>query len=169
LKPSTGATVRDHRNAVRDRSESLSAIDRNHCPQSPESAGGAGESKIEAALTFYFDRNFGKRFPELIRQGRPPFSVEYHHDPKDKFKFKDTTPDDEWLAKVGAERWTVFSHDRKFHEDLPAVAAIKQHSIGCFYIWGAEVPLWDKLGCFMRGYNMILNATKQTPKPLSTI
>src|ERR1700694_4503019 len=38
LKPSTGATVRDHRNAVRDRSESLSAIDRNHCPHSSESA-----------------------------------------------------------------------------------------------------------------------------------
>src|ERR1700676_1913878 len=38
LKPSTGATVRDHRNVVRDRSESLSAINRNTCPQSPESA-----------------------------------------------------------------------------------------------------------------------------------
>src|ERR1700693_4921692 len=38
LKLSTGATVRDHRNAVRDRSESLSAIDRNHCPHSSESA-----------------------------------------------------------------------------------------------------------------------------------
>ena len=34
-----GAAVRDHRNAVRDRSESLSAINRNTCPQSPESAG----------------------------------------------------------------------------------------------------------------------------------
>src|SRR6266446_7981270 len=47
LKPSTGATVRDHRNAVRDQSESLSAIDRNHCPHSPESAtaDGAGIRK----------------------------------------------------------------------------------------------------------------------------
>jgi mismatch-specific thymine-DNA glycosylase len=33
-----GAAVRDHRNAVRDRSESLSAINRNPRPQSPESA-----------------------------------------------------------------------------------------------------------------------------------
>src|SRR3984885_13661934 len=38
LKLSTGAAVRDHRNAVRDRSESLSAIDRNQCPHSQESA-----------------------------------------------------------------------------------------------------------------------------------
>jgi len=38
LNLSMGATVRDHRNAVRDRSESLSAIDRNRCPHSPEPA-----------------------------------------------------------------------------------------------------------------------------------
>src|ERR1700674_1971402 len=43
LKLSTGATVRDHRNAVRDRSESLSACDRNPCPHSPESASTAHE------------------------------------------------------------------------------------------------------------------------------
>src|SRR6202162_6320037 len=42
LKPSMGAAVRDHRNAGRDRSESLSAINRNTCPQSPESAVEAG-------------------------------------------------------------------------------------------------------------------------------
>ena len=38
IKPSTGIAVRVHRNAVRDRSERPSAIDRNHCPFSPESA-----------------------------------------------------------------------------------------------------------------------------------
>ncbi|MBV9629077.1 MAG: hypothetical protein JO230_13345 [Xanthobacteraceae bacterium] len=54
-----------------------------------------------------------------IRMARPPFAVEYHHDPKCKFKFKDNTPDDEWLSKVAAEGWIVFSHDRKFHTLLP--------------------------------------------------
>jgi hypothetical protein len=38
MKPSTGATVRNHRNAVRLRPESVSAFKWNHCPQSPESA-----------------------------------------------------------------------------------------------------------------------------------
>ena len=50
LKPSTGAAVRDHRNAVRDRSESLSAIDRNHCPHSPESAITHRRASYEAVL-----------------------------------------------------------------------------------------------------------------------
>jgi hypothetical protein len=36
MKPSTGAAVRLHRNAVRDRPESLSAFKRNACPPSPE-------------------------------------------------------------------------------------------------------------------------------------
>lgn len=38
MKPSTGADVRLHRNAVRDRPESLSAFVWNACPPSPESA-----------------------------------------------------------------------------------------------------------------------------------
>src|ERR1700674_4803434 len=36
MKPSTGAAVRLHRNAVRDRPESLSAFKWNACPPSPE-------------------------------------------------------------------------------------------------------------------------------------
>jgi hypothetical protein len=36
MNPSTGAAVRLHRNAVRDRPESLSAFKWNACPPSPE-------------------------------------------------------------------------------------------------------------------------------------
>jgi hypothetical protein len=51
MKPSTGAAVRLHRNAVRDRPESLSAFKWNACPPSPEyptsrrSAGNSGFSR----------------------------------------------------------------------------------------------------------------------------
>jgi hypothetical protein len=38
MKPSTGAAVRLHRNAVRDRPDSLAAFKRNACPLSAESA-----------------------------------------------------------------------------------------------------------------------------------
>jgi hypothetical protein len=68
------------------------------------------------------------------------------------------------LAKVGAEGWIVFSHDRKFHKELPAIAAIKQHSIGCFYLWGAQMPIWDKLVCFARGSAMIKKTAAQVKK-----
>ena len=42
MKPSTGTAVRLHRNAVRDRPESLSAFKWNACPPSPEYASRAG-------------------------------------------------------------------------------------------------------------------------------
>ena len=55
-----GAAVRDHRNAVRDRSESLSAINRNTCPQSPESARDHNRDKD-------FRKKYGIDFAEYQR------------------------------------------------------------------------------------------------------
>jgi hypothetical protein len=96
---------------------------------------------------------------------RPPFTVEYHQDPNCKFKFVQETPDDEWLPKVGAQGWFVCSHDRKFHTILTECAAIKQYNIGCFYLWGASEPVWDKLRCFMSAYNGILRRAEGTRRP----
>jgi len=95
---------------------------------------------------------------------KPPFSVEFHHDPHNRFRFNEKTPDDEWLAKVGAAGWIAFSHDRKWHNELPACAAIKQHKVGCFYLAGGAMPVWDKLHCLMRGYEGIKDCiAKQKP------
>jgi PIN domain-containing protein len=116
-------------------------------------------------LTFYFDRNFGTRFPEIIRRARPPFSVEYHHDPKNKFRFAQDTPDDVWLSKVAAEGWIVFSHDRKFHTLLPERSAIKQYSAGCFYLPGANRATWEKTRYFLRWFDGISNRASATAKP----
>jgi PIN like domain len=116
-------------------------------------------------LTFYFDRNFGKRFPEAIRTARPPFTVEYHHDPKNKFRFKQDVPDDEWLSKVGVEGWIVFSHDRKFHTLQAEQSAIKQYKAGCFYLPGANDVTWDKTRYFMRWVDGIVKRALTEPKP----
>jgi len=114
-------------------------------------------------LTFYFDRCFGTRFPEALWRARPPFGVEYHHNKRNRFP-KDTQ-DDVWLNAVGAQGWIVFSHDRRFHDQSPAVAAIKQHGIGCFYLWGANADTWSKLACFVRGYGRIERLVHETPRP----
>lgn len=115
-----------------------------------------------ASLTFYFDRCFGKRFPEALQKMQTPFGVEYHDSPTNKFK--DDMGDDEWLKIVGAKNWIVLSHDKKWHGEMPAMAAIKEHKIGCFYLWGAQVPTWDKYVCLARTYDKI-KARLNTPKP----
>jgi hypothetical protein len=114
------------------------------------------------SLTFYFDRCFGKRFPEALEKMNTPFKVEYHDSRSNNFRQE--MPDDEWLAIVGQKNWFVFSHDRKFHDDAPAMEAIKQHKIGCFYLWGASVPTWDKYVCLARAYDKIKQRLS-TPKP----
>ena len=45
-----------------------------------------------------------------------------------------------------------------------AIAAIKEHKIGCFYLWGASVPTWDKYICLAIAYRRIKDRLR-TPKP----
>jgi hypothetical protein len=77
----------------------------------------------------------------MVEQMKPPFKVESHYKPK----LRDDTPDDEWLSLVGENGWTVISHDCRFHKESPALEAIKQFKIKCFYLWGAQVPVWTRL------------------------
>jgi hypothetical protein len=114
-------------------------------------------------LTFYFDRCFGKRFPEALWKAKPPFSVEWHHSKKNNFP--QNIQDDEWLTIVGPKEWVVFSHDRKFHDESPSVAAIKQHNIGCFYLWGAQAETWEKMRYFIRRYDSINALVSSAKRP----
>jgi len=115
-----------------------------------------------AALTFYFDRNFGKRFPEALALTKPPFLVEYHHSKKNNFRHD--MSDDEWLEICGRNGWFCFSHDRKFHETTVEAAAVRLHRVGVFYLPGANQSTWDKLSYFVRAYPKILAHTG-SPRP----
>lgn len=96
---------------------------------------------------------------------QPPFSVQFHDDPANKFRFDQNTPDDEWLAKVANEGWIIFSHDRKFHKILAECSAIKQHNGACFYLPGGAYPIWEKLTAFTRSYDGIMKRIRATRKP----
>lgn len=113
--------------------------------------------------TLYFDRCFGKSLPDLIRRAKPPFGVEYHHDPNNNFP--QNMEDDEWLNAVGSQGWIVFSHDRRFHSDGPSITAIRQHKIGCFYLSGASLPIWDKFRIFAKHYKRVEDIIRDTRKP----
>jgi hypothetical protein len=112
-------------------------------------------------LTLYFDRCFGKRLPNIVQSARPPFDVKSHFGEG----FGDKTPDDEWLATVGKKGWIVLSYDSKFHLDSPALAAIEQFGIGCFYLWGAQLPTWDQLCVLTRAYPKIVEHINVKRKP----
>lgn len=92
---------------------------------------------------------------------RPPFAVESHY----KQGFADEMPDDEWLTIVGKKGWIVLSHDAKFHREAPALEAIRQHKVACFYLWGAQVPVWNKVGHLTAVYPKIRNVTNREKRP----
>jgi hypothetical protein len=92
---------------------------------------------------------------------KPPFVVKSHFGEK----FKDEMPDDEWLKIVGARGWTVLSHDARFHLDSAALTAIKQFKVGCFYLWGGQVPVWDKVGLLTTIFPKIKKISSSEKRP----
>ena len=114
-----------------------------------------------AELVLYFDRCFGSKFPELVEKAKPPFKVEYHN----RCGFKHDTPDDIWLESVGKNKWVVLSHDAKFHKESAALEAIRQHKVGCFYLWGAQLPVWNKFVLFAQSFEKIEKAVRTDRKP----
>lgn len=116
-----------------------------------------------AALTFYFDRNFGKRFPEALAHMKPPFNVEWHHSKTNNFPQR--MPDDRWLEICGRNGWIAFSHDQKFHTVTAEAMAIRQHNVGCFYLPGASVQTFDKLLFFFKAYSRIASLAAVSTKP----
>ncbi|NMN57286.1 hypothetical protein FHT36_001183 [Xanthobacter sp. SG618] len=92
---------------------------------------------------------------------KPPFAVESHF----KQKFEQDMPDDQWLAIVGARRWVVLSHDAKFHKESAELCAVVQHKIGCFYLWGAQMPTWHKIAHLTAIYPKISKIANSEKRP----
>jgi PIN like domain len=116
-----------------------------------------------AELTFYFDRNFGKRFPEALAHMNPPFKVEWHHSKRNNFA--QNMRDDRWLEICGSNGWIVFSHDQKFHQITVEAEAIRQHNVGCFYLPGASSPVFCKAQYFFNACPRILAIAQLQSKP----
>ncbi len=114
-----------------------------------------------AALTFYFDRTFGKRLPGALNQLGPPMKIEWHQ----KQKFAQNMPDDQWMSVVGPRGWVVISQDRKFHVNKNELQAIKQHNIKCFYFPCASDPLWESLGYFVRRHKKMMDIASSKAAP----
>ena len=111
--------------------------------------------------TIFFDRTFGRRFPEILKSARPPFVIKTHFDER----FKDNMPDDEWLSVIGGKGWFVLSEDSRFHRDSAALLAIEQFRIGCFYVWSGQLPIWNKVIIFTAAFSKMRDKMNSVRKP----
>ena len=114
----------------------------------------------DASPVLFFDRDVGTALPKALDVLRLPTRVEYHQS-----QFPIEAQDDTWIPVVGAQGWTLIGHDSRHHQEEAELQAIKQYEIGCFYLWGAEALRWEKMRCFLRAYERILEAARGTPRP----
>ena len=116
-------------------------------------------------MILFWDKNLPKTIPEALKTLNIPQGIEWY---LRHFPLSDRYPeggDDVWLAQVGDWGWTVISQDYHLHERENERYAIKQHSVGCFYLWGAEATKWQIMRCFARAYDKIIQAADTTPRP----
>jgi hypothetical protein len=126
------------------------------------------------APVLYFDRCVGTAIPEALRLLGMK-NVYHHHIHRAKAGlrpeagqvslFHHDTPDDEWMAFVGAKGWVVLSQDYSFHLEPAVLSVIKQHGAKVFYLWGADRPKWDAMRVFARQFDRIVKISGTTAGP----
>ena len=65
--------------------------------------------------------------------------------------------DDYWLDWGGPWNWVVVSQDYYYNLKETALAALRQHNIGCFYLWGSEAGRWETMRVFAKAFDKMVN------------
>lgn len=113
-------------------------------------------------MKLFFDRNSGRRFPQILRDLRIPAEILIYHE---IFPQQDAIPDDIWLSRAGTEGWIVISHESKWQRVPAERQAIIQHQVGCFSLWGASAVQWKKARALLRAFEEIQRIATSEPRP----
>jgi hypothetical protein len=79
--------------------------------------------------TFFTDRDLGRQFPKILSSAG--ILVQLHDD-----LFGPTTPDAEWLGKVGERGWFVLTHDQRIRYKPNERDAVMNAGVGMFVLVG---------------------------------
>lgn len=114
-----------------------------------------------AKLTFFFDRQVGKKLPHVLAKMAPPMDVTWHQ----QCGYRQNMPDDEWLADVGKKKWVVIGQDLKWHLIASEAEAIKQHRVRCFYLPCANEGRWDTLCNVVKHHRHMIELANSVDPP----
>src|SRR5450759_2866678 len=70
-------------------------------------------------LTFFADRDLGRQFVELVRQGG--VQIERHDD-----HFQSSTPDEDWLSVVAQRGWIAVTRDGRIRYSPLALSVLME-------------------------------------------
>ncbi|MGC2402381.1 MAG: hypothetical protein WA510_21485 [Acidobacteriaceae bacterium] len=126
------------------------------------------------SLTLFFDRNIGSTIPEAMRSLGLLYVYHHHLNPSacgeksqpgHRGLFKPDEQDDVILRFCGERGWVVVSQDYKYHLQDNERDAIKQHSVGVFYLWGANAPRWETFRVLAIALPKLITTAENTPRP----
>ena len=80
-------------------------------------------------VTYFTDRDLGRKLPETLKAAG--LAVVTHDD-----QFGPLTPDDEWLANVGAKGWLAISRDARIRYSPLALRVLMQTGARLFVLVG---------------------------------
>lgn len=106
---------------------------------------------------FFTDRDLGKQFPEILRNGG--IHVERHID-----HFADAAQDEDWLKEAGKRGWYVLTHDRRMRYRANEIGAIAKFTIGMFVIVG-KAPLAELPQNFVHTLPQIIRFVDKNSRP----
>jgi hypothetical protein len=84
------------------------------------------------AQVFFTDRDLGKKFPAILREGG--LTVERHAD-----HFPADCPDEDWLREVGHKGWIAVTHDQRIRYKPNELAAVIDNRVALLVVIG-QVP-----------------------------
>lgn len=86
-------------------------------------------------------------------------------EPHNKHFSANSVPDDVWLPEVGRQGWIVLTHDKKFNSNASERAAVVQHEVGVFVLWGADATLWERVRFLAKVWDKLLDKAAHERRP----
>lgn len=109
--------------------------------------------------TFFTDRDLGKTFPRILREGG--LSVERY---ADHFAERNV-PDEEWIAFSGRTRWVAISHDRNIRSDPVAIRSVMENGARLFIVRGKNLTGPEKAEVFVSALRSVYRILEEQQAP----
>lgn len=116
-------------------------------------------------MILFFDRCFGKRLPQALRDIDLPCSVVGYFDKYQEEHNGPALPDDVWLRDAGKHGWIVVTMDDKWHHELVHSEAIITYQVGCFVLSGSQDPLWKRVKIVLDAFPRIQEIVATDSRP----
>ena len=109
-------------------------------------------------LVFFIDRSLGRKLPQMLRNAGA--TIEIHDE-----RFRQDTPDIEWLAEVGRYNWVVLTKDEKIGYRTPEQIAVAAANVRLFVLACGNLSAQEMGAILLKALESIRQFAKHNPAP----